>query len=186
VIAQALAPAKARAFDWSIAIIAQDGTLLYDDRSGHAVVPASTQKLIVADAALAKFAPQYRFHTRLAATQAPQNGTIAGDIWLVGSGDPYLRSDELRRGVAKLRLAGLRSVNGGVAVDGSAFPGPELNPFWNAGDANEDFMAPTSGVSIDEDTVEFRIAGRMAGQPANVRIRPQSDAISYYGTIATG
>jgi D-alanyl-D-alanine carboxypeptidase/D-alanyl-D-alanine-endopeptidase (penicillin-binding protein 4) len=185
-IAQALAPAKARAWDWSIAIIAQDGTLLYDDRGNHAVVPASTQKLIVADAVLAKFAPQYRFHTLFASAQAPQNGTIAGDIWLVGSGDPYLRSDELRRGVAKLRLAGIRAVNGGVAVDGSALAGPELNPFWNAGDANEDFMAPTSGVSIDEDTVEFRIAGGMAGQPASVRIKPQSDAISYYGSIATG
>jgi len=70
-IAQALAPAKARAWDWSIAIVAQDGTLLYDDRSNHAVVPASTQKLIVADAVLAKFAPQYRFHTLLASAQAP-------------------------------------------------------------------------------------------------------------------
>jgi D-alanyl-D-alanine carboxypeptidase/D-alanyl-D-alanine-endopeptidase (penicillin-binding protein 4) len=185
-IAQALAPARASAYDWSCAIVAQDGTLLYDDRSTHAVVPASAQKLIVAGSVLAQFVPQYRFHTLLASAQPPRSGTIAGDMWLVGSGDPSLRSDDLRRGVIKLRLAGIRSIAGGVAVDGSAIAGPELNPFWNAGDANEDFMAPTSGVSIDEDTVEFQIAGTSPGEPASVRIKPQSSAVSYYGTIGTG
>jgi len=185
-IAQALAPAKARAYDWSCAIVAQDGRLLYDDRGAHAVVPASVQKLIVADSVLAQFAPQFRFHTLLASAQPPRNGTISGDVWLVGSGDPSLRSDDLRRGVAKLRLAGIGSVTGGVAVDGSALAGPELNPDWNAGDANEAFMAATSGVSIDEDTVEFRIAGTSAGQSARIRIKPQSDGVRYYGSIRTG
>jgi D-alanyl-D-alanine carboxypeptidase/D-alanyl-D-alanine-endopeptidase (penicillin-binding protein 4) len=185
-IGRALSPALARAYDWSCAIVAEDGTVLYDDRSAHAVVPASAQKLIVADVALTRLRPHYRFHTLFAAAQAPRDGTIAGDLWMVGSGDPSLRSDDLRRGVTKLHMAGLRAVTGGVAVDGSALAGAELNPHWNPGDANEDFMAATSGVSIDEDTVEFRIAGTSAGQPAAVRIKPQSAAVTYYGTIMTG
>src|SRR5205807_766676 len=64
VVAQALAPAIARSYDWSCAVVAQDGTVLYSDRSTHAVVPASTQKLIVAAAVLAQFDSGYRFHTR--------------------------------------------------------------------------------------------------------------------------
>ena len=185
-IKRALSPALARAYDWSCAVIAEDGTLLYDDRSAHAVVPASAQKLIVADVVLTRLRPHYRFHTLFATAEAPRDGTVAGDLWLVGSGDPSLRSDDLRRGVTKLQAAGLRSIEGGVAVDGSALSGAELNPHWNPGDANEDFMAAISGVSIDEDTVEFRIAGTSAGQPAQVRIKPQSAAVTYYGTIATG
>jgi D-alanyl-D-alanine carboxypeptidase/D-alanyl-D-alanine-endopeptidase (penicillin-binding protein 4) len=185
-IGRALSPALARAYDWSCAILAEDGTLLYDDRSSHAVVPASAQKLIVADAILSKLRPDYRFHTLFAAAQAPRDGTVAGDLWLVGSGDPSLRSDDLRRGVTKLQVAGLRAITGGVAADGSALSGAELNPHWNPGDANEDFMAAISGVSIDEDTVEFRIAGTSAGRPAQVRIKPQSSAVTYYGAVATG
>ncbi len=185
-IRQALSPALARAYDWSCAIVAQDGTLLYADRSSNAVIPASAQKLIVADAVLSQLRPQYRFHTLFSAARPPLNGTIAGDLWLVGSGDPSLRSDDLRRGVTKLRLAGIHAVASGVAVDGSAFAGAELNPHWSAGDANEDFMAPTSGISVDEDTVEFRIAGTSAGRPAHARIKPQSADVRYYGTIATG
>ncbi len=186
VVARALAPAVALSNDWSCAVVAQDGTLLYSDRSGHAVVPASTQKLIVGAAALATFDSTYRFHTLFASTQPPNGGTIAGDFWLAGSGDPSLRSDDLRRGVEKLRARGIRAIEGGVAVDASALAGPELNPFWNPGDANEDFMAATSGVSIDEDTVEFRVAGAAAGFPASVRVKPQSGAISSFGSIATG
>jgi D-alanyl-D-alanine carboxypeptidase/D-alanyl-D-alanine-endopeptidase (penicillin-binding protein 4) len=185
-IARALAPTVALSYDWSCAVMAQDGTLLYSDRSAHAVVPASTLKLVVAAAVLAQFDPGYRFHTRFASAQQPRDGTVAGDFWLVGSGDPSLRSDDLRRGVAKLHTAGIRAVEGGVAVDASALKGPELNPFWNPGDVNEDFMAPTSGVSVDEDTVEFRIAGTSAGQPATVRVKPPSGAVSYFGSVATG
>ena len=172
-VAQALAPAVALSYDWSCAVVAQDGTLLYSDRSAHAVVPASTQKLIVGAVTLAQFNSGYRFHTHFASALPPRNGVIAGDFWLVGSGDPSLRSDDVRRGVEKLRAAGIRAIEGGVAVDASVLAGPELNPYWNPGDANEDFMAPTSGVSIDEDTVEFRIAGTSTGLPAGVRVKPR-------------
>lgn len=185
-IAEALAPAKAASYDWSCAIVSQDGSLLYDDRSAHAVTPASTQKVVVAHAMLARFDPAYRFHTFFASAQPPRNGAIGGDLWLIGSGDPSLRSDDLRRGAQKLYAAGIRAIAGGVAVDAGALLGPEINPFWNAGDANEDFMAPTSGASVDEDTVEFRIAGTNLGRPALVRVKPQSSAVSYYGSIATG
>jgi D-alanyl-D-alanine carboxypeptidase/D-alanyl-D-alanine-endopeptidase (penicillin-binding protein 4) len=186
VVARALAPAIGRSYDWSCAVVAQNGVMLFSDRSAHAVTPASTQKLIVAAAVLARFDTGFRFHTRFASAQVPRDGTIAGDFWLAGSGDPSLRSDDLRRGIEKLRAGGIRAVEGGVAVDASALAGPELNPFWNPGDANEDFMAATSGVSVDEDTVEFRIAGTSAGRPASVRIKPQSTAVSYYGSVATG
>jgi D-alanyl-D-alanine carboxypeptidase/D-alanyl-D-alanine-endopeptidase (penicillin-binding protein 4) len=185
-VAQALAPAVALSYDWSCAVVAQDGTLLYSDRSAHAVVPASTQKLIVGAVTLAQFNSGYRFHTHFASALPPRKGVIAGDFWLVGSGDPSLRSDDVRRGVEKLRAAGIRAIEGGVAVDASVLAGPELNPYWNPGDANEDFMAPTSGVSIDEDTVEFRIAGTSTGLPAGVRVKPRSRTVSFFGSIASG
>jgi len=54
-IAQALAPAKAANYDWSCIVLAQDGSQLYDDRGANAVIPASAQKIVVANTMLARF-----------------------------------------------------------------------------------------------------------------------------------
>lgn len=184
-LASALEPGVRDAGAWSCVVIAQDGSLLYDDRGDSAVTPASVQKLIVSDAALTDLGPRFRFDTLLAAKQRPQNGTITGDLWLDGSGDPTLRSSDLRFGVEALRRSGVDHV-GRVVIDASAVSGEEINPLWNPNDANEDFMAPTSGISLDEDTVEFHVTGTSAGEAAAVRIEPQSRGVHYYGSVMSG
>jgi D-alanyl-D-alanine carboxypeptidase/D-alanyl-D-alanine-endopeptidase (penicillin-binding protein 4) len=178
-VRSALAAGTSGAGDWSCIVIAQDGAVLYDDRAAHAVAPASTQKLIVSD-------PAYRFDTLLAATQPAQDGKLQGDLYLAGSGDPSLRSDELRSGVAQLRKAGVDAIDGRVVVDPSALAGEEINPLWNADDANEDFMTATSGISIDGDTAEFHVIGTSAGAPAQVTVTPQNRDIHMYGSVTTG
>jgi D-alanyl-D-alanine carboxypeptidase/D-alanyl-D-alanine-endopeptidase (penicillin-binding protein 4) len=185
-IHQALGSALDGAGTCSCVVIAQDGSILYNDGGSRALTPASTEKLIVTDAALQDLGVDYRFDTLLASTKQVQGGVIDGDLWLAGSGDPSLRSRDLRAGVAALRKLGVQRVNGGIAVDGSSIAGEEINPLWNAADANEDFMAATSGASLDEDTVEFHVTGTSDGEDAQIRMTPQSGDVHYYGSITTG
>ena len=185
-IHSALAAAIDGAGTCSCVVIAQDGTVLYNQGGSHPLTPASTQKLIVTNAALQDLGPQFRFDTLLASSQPPKDGTIDGDLWLAGSGDPSLRSDDLRAAVAALRKSGVQAITGGIAIDGSAIAGEEINPLWNPDDANEDFMSATSGMSIDEDTVEFHVTGTVPGEAAQVRIKPVSSDVQYYGGIMTG
>jgi len=126
------------------------------------VAPASVQKLIVAAAALDALGPQYRYHTLFAGSDGVgDDGTLQGDIWLVGSGDPSLQSADLRNGIAMLARSGLRRVGGGIVVDDSAMAGPELNPHWASDDNGQDYAAPTSAISLDGDTIasEQYVAG---------------------------
>ncbi|HTZ54940.1 MAG TPA: D-alanyl-D-alanine carboxypeptidase/D-alanyl-D-alanine-endopeptidase [Candidatus Acidoferrum sp.] len=139
---------------YSLVVLDAAGRVIYARRERAAVTPASALKLIVADAALNLLGPAYRFHTVLAAMHAPQNGRLEGDLWLVGSGDPSLRSDDLRSGVRLLARGGVRRIDGSVAIDASEMTGPEINPHWDPSDADEDFQAPVSAVSLDGDTVE--------------------------------
>lgn len=185
-VRSALAPAVDGAASWSCVVIAQDGSLLYDDHGDTAVAPASVEKLIVTDASLSDLGPRYRFDTIFAAKDAPQGATIDGNLWLAGSGDPSLRSSDLLAGVRALHARGIDAITGGVTVDGSAIAGEEINPLWNSADANEDFMAATSGISIDEDTVQFSITGTEPGEAAAVRVSPQSKDVQYYGSVTTG
>ncbi|HEY8313579.1 MAG TPA: D-alanyl-D-alanine carboxypeptidase/D-alanyl-D-alanine-endopeptidase [Candidatus Baltobacteraceae bacterium] len=177
--------ATAGAGAWSCVVLGRRGDVLFDDRAMRPAMPASSQKLIVASTALHDLGPAYRFHTLFAAGRKPVNGTLEGDLWVAGSGDPSLRSPDLRAGVSVLRRNGLHAIDGSIVVDGSAIAGEEINPLWNADDANEDFEVATSGISLDEDTVEFDVTGTTPGAPARIQTEPSGDAVQYSGSIAT-
>ena len=151
----AFAPATAGAQRWSLVVLSADGRPIFGDGADRAVVPASTAKLVVAASTLDAFGGNFRYHTVLAAQgDVSSGGTLDGNLWLAGSGDPSLRADDLRAGVATLERSGLRRVSGSAAVDPSAMHGPELNPHWDPDDAGEDYAAPTNALSIDGDTIE--------------------------------
>ena len=57
------------------------------------MIPASTQKLLVAAVALEVLGPEYRFTTAVA-SPAPIDGEVTGDVYLIGGGDPLLTSDD--------------------------------------------------------------------------------------------
>lgn len=162
------------------------GRPIFDDRASSAVMPASVQKLVVADAALTQLGPDYRFDTIFAASKPARNGRINGNLWLGMSGDPSLRSRDIRAGAEALRASGIAEISGGIVVDPSSIAGEEINPLWNPQDENEDFMAATSGASLDEDTIEFVVTGTHPGEPAAVRLHPQTDFVRYGGSVTTG
>jgi D-alanyl-D-alanine carboxypeptidase/D-alanyl-D-alanine-endopeptidase (penicillin-binding protein 4) len=179
----AFAPALSSRY--SLAVIDATGRVIYADRERSPVTPASVQKLIVADAALNLLGPNYRFHTVMAAPRALDRGTIDGNLWLVGSGDPWLRSEDVRGGVRLLVRTGLRRVDGAVAIDASVMSGPEINPNWDPSDANEDFQVATSAVSLDDGTAEFRVYGRAPGEAARVAVVPASRDVRVTGAVRT-
>ncbi len=141
---------------------------------------------MVGATALNRLGPKHRFETRFVASQAPDpSGVLRGGIWLVGGGDPTLTSDDLRRGVGVLSRSGIRQIDGSLAVDDTAFSGPEQNPRWDPDDLDYDYAAGTSAISIDEDTVEFDVAPDPNGGSARVKPVPDNLSISFVGSIAT-
>lgn len=154
-LAAAFAPAVSGATGWSFAVVDSVGRTLYDDRSRNAVAPASTQKLIVAAAALDALGAGYRYHTIFADRDGiGSDGRIAGDLWLIGSGDPSLLSQDVRNGVGTLWRSGLRRIDGSLRVDVSALHGPERNSHWESSDNGQDYAAPVSAISLDGNTIE--------------------------------
>ena len=175
------APALNGASAWSLAVLDAHGTTIFANRAGSAVAPASTQKLIVAAAALAALGPKYRFQTVFAADSPMADGVIHGNIWLAGSGDPSLQTADVRNGIAVLSRAGLRAVSGKLAVDASALRGPGLNPNWSAFDVGQDYAAPTSALSLDGNTIESHVLENGSELPVWT---PMNDPVRYAGEQA--
>jgi D-alanyl-D-alanine carboxypeptidase/D-alanyl-D-alanine-endopeptidase (penicillin-binding protein 4) len=170
-----------------LAVVAGDGSTLFARRATVPVAPASTLKLVIAASALELLGPKYRFETKLV-TDAPGQepiGTLHGNVWLVGGGDPTLTSDDLQRGVGELYRAGIRQIDGSLDVDASAFSGPEQNPRWDPDDLDYDYAAGTSAISLDGDTIEFDVTPDPGGGAATVRTVPPNDSITFTGSIRT-
>ena len=133
-----------------------------------ALCPASALKTVTTGAALGMLGPAFRFESVLASA-APLNpgGILAGDLVLVGGGDPTLSSADLQRMAERVIGMGLKQVNGVVRSDGSVFSGPPVSDHWNWGDIGNAYGAGAYGVNIDHNRLAVRFkAGIAAGDPA--------------------
>ena len=85
-------------------------------------IPASVEKVFVSATALLRFGPAETLDTRAVAATAPDpEGAVAGDLWLVGGGDPTLSDDRLRALAHAVRDAGVTRIDGGVVADDTSF-----------------------------------------------------------------
>jgi serine-type D-Ala-D-Ala carboxypeptidase/endopeptidase (penicillin-binding protein 4) len=114
----------------ALAVDLRTGEVVFERNAQLSLVPASNQKLPVAYAALARLGPGYRFQT-----QVVGNGTLVGeiwdgDLWLVGHGDPTLRTRDLDALADEIRAWGIRRVTGAVVADESWFDAVRTAPGW--------------------------------------------------------
>jgi serine-type D-Ala-D-Ala carboxypeptidase/endopeptidase (penicillin-binding protein 4) len=102
------------------------GRVLYRRNADRPLAPASNEKLLTTSAALVRLGPDTTLDTivRPAPDAVLQpDGTLQGDLILVGAGDPTLNDDALRDLIAQLRTAGIRRITGAVVGDESLFDG---------------------------------------------------------------
>ena len=110
---------------------AGSGALLLARDADRAVPPASNAKLATARAALAVLGPEHRFRTSVAAARPPDAAAVvAGDLRLVGRGDPALDVDDLAALAEQLRSAGVRAIEGRVVGDDSWFDDTQWVASW--------------------------------------------------------
>ena len=100
------------------------GQALYSRNADRTLAPASNEKLLTTAAALVRLGPATTLDTVVRA--APDavlqpDGTLEGDLVLVGAGDPSLNDVAMRDLVAQLRRAGIRRVTGAIVGDESLF-----------------------------------------------------------------
>jgi D-alanyl-D-alanine carboxypeptidase/D-alanyl-D-alanine-endopeptidase (penicillin-binding protein 4) len=185
------APPLSHAFVGMRVVRLSDGHVLYAHDSERLFVPASNMKLFTTALAISKLGADYRLMTQIGA-EAPidADGTLPGDLELVGGGDPSLsgreypyRSHESPGAVYSFRAIdeladqliarGLKRIEGDVVGDDSRYvwepqPGP-----WSSDSATREYGAPVSALILHDNTFEvtLRPAARV-GESARVTLTP--------------
>jgi D-alanyl-D-alanine carboxypeptidase/D-alanyl-D-alanine-endopeptidase (penicillin-binding protein 4) len=166
------------------------GQALYERNPRKNMMPASMAKLFTTAAALDALGPEARVRTTLE-TAAPvdASGRLAGDLYVVGRGDPGLakRGEDGRDGldalVDGLLAAGVRQVEGRLLGEDGAFAGERRGPYWEWGDLVWCYGAEVSGLSWNGSCADLVVTpGPEVGAAVAVARRPAS---SYYDVVST-
>ena len=138
-------------------------------RSNKLMIPASTQKLISATAALQQLGPLYSFSTQLKIKGKIEQGTLIGDIIYVYSGDPTLTHDDLFRLTTPLRKKGIHRIKGHIVIQADHFSTTPYPPGWLWDDLSFAYAPPVSSSNIDENKFSIEIApSQKIGLPGHI------------------
>lgn len=145
------------------------------------LIPASTLKVLTAQAVLARIGPDERLTTEVRSTQpVGADGTVDGDLWLVGGGDPLLATADYAASFANqpqvitpferladaLVEAGVRNVVGAVLGDESRFDALRYIETWKPSYREDGDVGPASALAVNDGFSAFRPRPVAAEQPA--------------------
>lgn len=127
-----------------IAVYVRDlhtGAVLASHQADVSFNPASTMKLVTAFAALRALGPDFRWQTEFKSAVLPEGGTLPGDIYWVGSGDPVMDQDDLIAVQQQLRNRGILRIGGGLVLDRRVWSDPGVVRGFEE-DKTEAFVTP--------------------------------------------
>ena len=97
-------------------------------RAGVQVNPASVAKLVTTFVALEQLGPAFTWSTPVYVEGAVQGGTLAGNVYLQGQGDPKLVVERLWLLLRRLQGLGVRQIEGDIVLDRGAFETIQQDP----------------------------------------------------------
>lgn len=156
------------------------GDLLYTRNANKSMLPASVTKLATTAAALEYLGPNARLRTELYADGRVNDGVLEGNLIIRGAGDPtiaeelgaYGYSGLLVQWIDSVRASGIQRIEGDVVGDDDIFDDVPYGPAWQWDDVPFYYSAEVSGLSYNENVVQFSLVGRRRGSRADVTWAP--------------
>jgi D-alanyl-D-alanine carboxypeptidase/D-alanyl-D-alanine-endopeptidase (penicillin-binding protein 4) len=179
---------------WSAVVHSlRQGETLYSLNSFRMQTPASNQKVLTAAAAAERLGWDFRYTTRIYATgPIDANGAVNGDLVVVSDGDPTINPRHPERWAIfdewgrQLAAKGIRTVNGYLIGDDSAFEEPGWAPGWAWDDLAFGYGAPATALQYNENQVELLIGpGLEAGSRGIISMSPAGSGLTINHQVTT-
>ena len=145
---------------------ARTGEALFAVNADDPLNPASNVKMISTATAIELMGPDFRYSTRVLGAEPDGNGTIHGDVYLLGTWDPTLASGDLDQLADQLVMRGTKAIDGNLVVG----PEPARDGLYHAEipieiHAGAPGEQPTASAPPGVDLVTFAITAKTAKGP---------------------
>jgi len=165
--------------------------VLFSYRAAQSYMSASNWKLFTTFYALNSKVPDSARNTEVISDSDIKNdGTLKGNLYLVGHSDPSLNIEQLHQAALALKEKGLEEITGDVIV-ADGFNAETLGgryPFgWTLDDALWYYAPPISTLAINRNQVDvFITGGKKLGDPAKVTYSPALPDLQMTADVSTG
>src|SRR5450830_1057268 len=182
VLAQALPPEVAAALERAkvprdavtLLVVDAEGKLppRLSHRASVAMNPASVMKLVSTYAALNLLGPAYTWHTPVYVEGAVRAGTLFGNLYIKGQGDPKLVLERLWLLLRRVQGLGIDKIAGDIVLDRSAFETVEVDPAHFDGEPLRPYNAAPDALLLNFNSVVMTFVHDRSANTAQIQFEP--------------
>lgn len=158
---------------------------LYKKNEKLLLRPASNMKLLTSAAALINLGEYYSFRTDLYHIGVIDDGTLYGDIYVVGGFDPDFTVADLDSLVGVIKSLSIKNVTGGINGDVSKKDSLYWGKGWMWDDDPEPSAPYLSSLNINKNSIGVLVEADKAGMPAKVTLIPETGFVSVENNSVT-
>ena len=195
-ISQFLKRPGVRSAQWGIRILdpAEDKVLV-EVNPDKTFLPASVLKMVTTSTALEKLGPDFRYRTGVYTNgKVEPDGTVTGNLILVGRGDPNLISPNggllekpaLLELAETLHRAGIRKVQGDIIGDDSYFDSDGSGEGWTSRDLKALYGGPVNALSINNNVIWVHARPTQRKHRVSVELEPKTSYFRIQNQAVTG
>lgn len=168
--------------DWSVLIEnAGSRRQVFALEPERQLIPASNMKVVVCAAALLELGPGFVYETRLFRSGSARDGRLAGNLYVIGSGDPSIGgrfnggdlTEIFRNWAHELKIGGITRIEGDIVGVAGAFDDRRHGLNWYPETFNEWYAAEVCALSFNDACVDIVVDGGAAsGHAASISLNP--------------
>lgn len=181
----ALARAKIPASSVSVLVVDAEGRAAprLTHRAQVPVNPASVMKLVTTFAALELLGPAFRWTTPVYLEGAVRDGTLYGNLYIRGQGDPTLVVERLWLLLRRVQGLGIHTLAGDIVLDRSAFETLPADPAGFDGEPLRPYNAAPDALLVNYKSVVMTFVPDTAGSSAQVQFEPPLAGVQMQPTV---
>ncbi len=185
---------------WAIhAKYLDSGKIIVDQNSSISVAPASNMKLLTSSAALDILGEDHKFITRIYYDGTiDKHGTLNGNVYLVGGGDPTLGYDLVEGSVPldalmeswvkAFKKIGIKKVKGNIFADDLLYDKKTIPDNWSWIDIGNYYGTGANALTINNNLyfLYFKPSSKVGGTAEVLRTEPIIDGLEFTNYMKTG